>query len=263
MSPDDKAERVAHLRSAIAGIEAHPGRSTPARRSSFRSRPRFDPALGGGLSSDALHEIAPGSGWRRAGGDRLRPGAGGAFRGGASPRHRRRCSISEDFCARETGALYGPGLAAHGLGLDRLSSSARPTRRPCSGPWRRRSKAARWPPWSAKCGAIRNITALPPRAGCCLRRGPAARRPCSCMAARSGGPAPSPAPPKRALRSRRLQAGLLAPAGGRFALPGVARLRGAAVEGAAAALRARAADARLRRGADHPPRMAWRSKVFW
>ena len=38
----------------------------------------------------------------------------------ASPRSSTALLVSEDFCARETGALYGPGLTAHGLRLGQL-----------------------------------------------------------------------------------------------------------------------------------------------
>jgi protein ImuA len=119
MSQGGKAENMAHLRSAIAGIEAHcePTQTrAPLKLSVARA---LDPALGGGLSDDALHEIAP-----------AQAGDGAAALGFAlalaarfaatSPRSSTALLVSEDFCARETGALYGPGLAAHGLGLGRL-----------------------------------------------------------------------------------------------------------------------------------------------
>src|SRR5579863_6159123 len=59
MSPGDKAERMAHLRSAIAGLEAHPGPARAGAPPRLSVAPALDPALGGGLSGDALHEIAP------------------------------------------------------------------------------------------------------------------------------------------------------------------------------------------------------------
>jgi protein ImuA len=119
MSQGGKAESMAHLRSAIAGIEAH-SESAAARAPFKLSVARaFDGALGGGLSDDSLHEIAP-----------AQSGDGAAATGFAlalaarfvatSPRSSTALLVSEDFCARETGALYGPGLAAHGLGLGRL-----------------------------------------------------------------------------------------------------------------------------------------------
>jgi protein ImuA len=114
-----KAESMAHLRGAIAGIEAHSG-SAPARAPLRLSLARaVDGALGGGLADDSLHEIAP-----------AQAGDGAAAMGfalalaarfaAASPRSSTALLVSEDFCARETGALYGPGLAAHGLGPGRL-----------------------------------------------------------------------------------------------------------------------------------------------
>ena len=119
MSQSGKAERMAHLRDAIAGIEAHSGPA--AARGSLRlSVARaLDPALGGGLSGDSLHEIAP-----------ARAGDGAAAMGFALALAARFCDaaparasalvVSEDFCAAETGALYGPGLEAFGLKRERL-----------------------------------------------------------------------------------------------------------------------------------------------
>ena len=209
MSQGGKAESMAHLRSAIAGIEAHSGPAptrAPLRLSLARA---LDGALGGGLSDDALHEIAP-----------AQAGDGAAAMGfalalaarfaAASSRSSTALLVSEDFCARETGALYGPGLAAHGLSLGRLVFARAPD-----------APALLWTMEEAlKSGALavvvgemwslrRAITALPLRAVCCLRQGPAARRPCSFMAALLGGPAPFPAPPKRVSRSRRPPAGVL------------------------------------------------------
>ncbi len=59
MSPDRSLDTMAHLRSAIEGIEAHVG---PDRSRAFFRLPvarALDGALGGGLAGDALHEIAP------------------------------------------------------------------------------------------------------------------------------------------------------------------------------------------------------------
>ena len=77
----------------------------------------LDRALGGGLSGDGLHEIAPAT-----------PGDGAAAMGFALAlaarfmAERRRVAIvmAEDFALLEAGALYGPGLAALGLDLSRL-----------------------------------------------------------------------------------------------------------------------------------------------
>jgi protein ImuA len=108
---------MARLRRAIAEIEAEAGRPSerPARRLPFARA--FDSALGGGLADDALHEIAP-----------ARPQDGAAAMGFALAlaarfiNHRPASAliISEGFAAEESGALYGPGLVAHGLALSRL-----------------------------------------------------------------------------------------------------------------------------------------------
>jgi protein ImuA len=77
----------------------------------------FDRALGGGLADDALHEIVPAS-----------PMDGAATMGFAlalaarllDGREASGLVVSEAFTEREAGALYGPGLVAHGLPLNRL-----------------------------------------------------------------------------------------------------------------------------------------------
>ena len=108
---------MARLRRAIAEIEAEAGQPSerPARRLPFARA--FDSALGGGLAADALHEIAP-----------ARPQDGAAAMGFALAlaarfiNHRPASAliIGEGFAAEESGALYGPGLIAHGLPLSRL-----------------------------------------------------------------------------------------------------------------------------------------------
>ena len=117
MSPGGRAEGMARLRRAIAEIEAEASRPSerPARRLPFARA--FDSALGGGLADDALHEIAP-----------ARPQDGAAAMGFALALAARFLSrrpasvliIGEGFAAEESGALYGPGLVAHGLTLSRL-----------------------------------------------------------------------------------------------------------------------------------------------
>jgi protein ImuA len=117
MSLSDRAEGMARLRRVIEKIEARRGpRETraPGRLSLTRA---LDRALGGGLSDDALHEIAPAS-----------PGDGTAAMGFAlalaagfmAERGAAGLVVAEDFALCETGALYGPGLVAHGLELGRL-----------------------------------------------------------------------------------------------------------------------------------------------
>jgi protein ImuA len=108
---------MARLRRVIARIEAESG---PASERVVRRLPlihAFDSALGGGLADDALHEIAP-----------AKPQDGAAAMGfalalAAGFLNRRPASalfIGEGFAAEEWGALYGPGLVAHGLSLSRL-----------------------------------------------------------------------------------------------------------------------------------------------
>jgi protein ImuA len=108
---------MARLRRAIAEIEAEAGRPSerPARRLPFARA--FDSALSGGLADDALHEIAP-----------ARPQDGAAAMGFAlalaarflSQRSASALVVGEGFADDESGALYGPGLPAHGLALSRL-----------------------------------------------------------------------------------------------------------------------------------------------
>ena len=118
MSPSGRAEGMARLRRVIAEIEAEAG-PAPASgpRGACRSRARSIPRLAAGLPDDALHEIAP-----------ARPQDGAAAMGFAlalaarflSQRPASALIISEGFADQELGALYGPGLVAHGLALSRL-----------------------------------------------------------------------------------------------------------------------------------------------
>ena len=117
MSQGGRAEGMARLRRVIAQIEAEAGTAgeRPARRAPLARA--FDSALSGGLADDALHEIAP-----------ARPQDGAAAMGFAlalaarflSRRAASALIIGEGFAAEESGALYGPGLVAHGLPLSRL-----------------------------------------------------------------------------------------------------------------------------------------------
>ncbi len=117
MSPSGRAEGMARLRRAIAQIEAEAG---PADGRLARRLPlarALDSALGGGLADDALHEIAP------AGSQDGAAAMGFALALAALFLSRRPASallISEGFAGEELGALYGPGLVAHGLTLSRL-----------------------------------------------------------------------------------------------------------------------------------------------
>jgi protein ImuA len=119
MSPSGRAEGMARLRRVIAQIETEAGSAVerPARRLPFAHA--FDSALSGGLADDALHEIAP-----------AQPADGAAAMGFALALAARFLSqrpwpalalvIGEGFAADESGALYGPGLVAHGLTLSRI-----------------------------------------------------------------------------------------------------------------------------------------------
>jgi len=117
MSQGGRADGMARLRRVIAEIEAEAG---PAIERPVQRLPlarAFDSVLGGGLADDALHEIAP-----------ARPADGAAAMGFAlalaarflSRRQASALVIGEAFAAEESGALYGPGLVAHGLPLSRL-----------------------------------------------------------------------------------------------------------------------------------------------
>ena len=119
MSPGGRAG-AGRLRRVLAEIEAKAGLA-PA--SEVRSARRiavaraFDPALGGGLAEDGLHEIVPAA-----------PADGPAAMGFALALAARFLDrgpapallIGEQFASLEAGALYGPGLVAHGLPLDKL-----------------------------------------------------------------------------------------------------------------------------------------------
>jgi protein ImuA len=117
MSRGGRAEGMAHLRGVVARIEARSG-PAPARAAQRLPLTRaLDRALGGGLAGDGLHEIAPAT-----------PGDGAAAMGFAlalvarfmAGRSAAALILAEDFAWRELGALYGPGLLAHGLELSRL-----------------------------------------------------------------------------------------------------------------------------------------------
>ena len=109
---------MARLRRAVGEIEARSGPAeTRAPGAGLSLTRTLDRALGGGLAGDALHEIVPAT-----------PGDGAAAMGFALALAARFMAehsaagllMAEDFAARDTGALYGPGLVAHGLELGRL-----------------------------------------------------------------------------------------------------------------------------------------------
>src|SRR5580704_15823181 len=116
MSWGGSAEGMARLRRVVTQIEAGAGPSERAPRRLKLAR-ALDSALSGGLADNALHEIAP-----------AEPADGSAAMGFAlalaarflSERPSSALLIGEGFANHETGALYGPGLVAHGLPLSRL-----------------------------------------------------------------------------------------------------------------------------------------------
>jgi protein ImuA len=117
MSQGDRAEGMARLRRVIAQIEAEGGPASERAAQRLPLAHAFDSALSGGLADDGLHEIAP-----------AQPADGAAAMGFAlalaarfvSRRPASALVIGEGFAAEESGALYGPGLVAHGLPLNRL-----------------------------------------------------------------------------------------------------------------------------------------------
>jgi protein ImuA len=111
------AEGMARLRRAVEEIEARSGPGHARARPRLSLTRALDRALGGGLTGDGLHEIVPAT-----------PGDGAAAMGFAlalaarfmAERSAAGLILAEDFAAHDTGALYGPGLVAHGLELSRL-----------------------------------------------------------------------------------------------------------------------------------------------
>ncbi len=126
MSGRGTSERLRYLREAIAGIEQAGGGMAPApvRRLAFgrqeggrqESGFSFDRLLGG-LATGALYEVAP----ARMGDLAAATGfaLGLAARFGAEAEGAL-IWVSDEFSAREHGAPYGPGLAAHGLDMARI-----------------------------------------------------------------------------------------------------------------------------------------------
>jgi protein ImuA len=114
MSHSDRAERLSHLRRAVARIETGPRHERAGALSLTRA---LDAKLGGGLSSDGLHEIAPAApaDAPAAFGFALSLAARFMAQSGASA-----LLVVEDFAITQEGAPFGPGLVAHGLDLSRV-----------------------------------------------------------------------------------------------------------------------------------------------
>ena len=108
-----------YLRGAIAGIAAQGGHASARAPLLLPLTRALDAALGGGLAGDGLHEIAPAQAGDGAAALGFALALATRFLAAAPPRANA-LIICDDFCARETGALYGPGLAALGLAMERL-----------------------------------------------------------------------------------------------------------------------------------------------
>ncbi len=123
MARRDKAEEIGVLRRAIAEIEGLPalGSACVMRQATGAEEgPAFslDLAFGGGLPKGELYEIVPAAAARD-----MAAATGFALALAARLSRVRRGAIfwfGLDFAAREVAGLYGPGLAAHGLDIDRL-----------------------------------------------------------------------------------------------------------------------------------------------
>ena len=121
MSQGGRAEDVTHLaglRAAIARIEAGgAGLGEGPRGRVTLGAVALDAALGGGLTRGALHELIPAGAPDRAAAAGFALALTLRF---AADSRKTLVWITEDFAAAESGALYGPGLAAFGLDPERL-----------------------------------------------------------------------------------------------------------------------------------------------
>ena len=141
---------MAHLRRAVEAIEARSGTAEPRAGARLSLGRALDRRLSGGLALDALHEIAPAA-----------PADGPAATGFAlslaarclAERRSAGLIVVEDFAERDMGALYGPGLVAHGLDLAPPRVRARARRAGAvPGDGGRACAAARRPSCSARSG---------------------------------------------------------------------------------------------------------------
>ena len=117
MSPSGRAEGMARLRRVVAQIEAEAGRAGERAGRRLPLTRALDSALGGGLADDTLHEFAPAEAADGAAAMGFALALAARF---LSQRSAAALVIGEGFAALEAGALYGPGLVAHGLPLSRL-----------------------------------------------------------------------------------------------------------------------------------------------
>ena len=181
MSPGVGAEGMARLRRAVAEIEARSGPAearAPAAvadpRARFRARRRA-----GGRRACTRSRRPP---RRRRGGDGLRAGARRPLHGRAPAAG---LIVGRGFRARELGALYGPGLVAHGLELGRLVFVRAPDAPALFQAMEDALKSGAPAVVVGEVWSLKN-TISPPRAACCSPRGPGRRRRCSCQASAYG-----------------------------------------------------------------------------
>jgi protein ImuA len=131
--PAGSSERVDFLRAQIASLEAVGGVSAPGRSwHAVRSQPprvalsdaqtpcSLDRALQGGLQLGALHEIVAAHSSARAAASGFAFALAARFAGAAAKAKAKIIWIIEAKAKRETGALYGPGLALFGVDPARL-----------------------------------------------------------------------------------------------------------------------------------------------
>jgi protein ImuA len=123
MSQGGRAD-AARLRRVIAEIEAKAGVSPASEGRAAQRAPfarAFDSVLGGGLAGDGLHEIAPAAPADGPAAMAFALALAGRFLD-RRPGFEKLSAlmIGESFANFEAGALYGPGLIAHGLPLHRL-----------------------------------------------------------------------------------------------------------------------------------------------
>lgn len=114
---------LAGLRAAIARIEAGGaalGAGPRGRVALGAHATQLDAVLGGGLARGALHEVVPAGAPDRAAATGFTLTLALRFAAAAPLGRRALVWITEDFAAAESGALYGPGLAAFGLDPARL-----------------------------------------------------------------------------------------------------------------------------------------------
>jgi protein ImuA len=114
--PAAEAATLSRLREAVAKIE---GSDLSALETGGRVLPlgaaAVDTALGGGLALGNLHELAPAASFH------LGAAAGFALALAARTSTRKHTLwIQPDFAGTEAGALYGPGLTAFGLPMQRI-----------------------------------------------------------------------------------------------------------------------------------------------